>query len=370
MKEFGTLSEHEVPPGHIEFDLEPLSGLRSECGCMFGPNLDSYLRIAYFAKRMNNGLKIVKAFSKTKGATSNASDGNDMMSLSSQSRLWVCIADGHLYLYTRAGAALRGIIDLKYAHLSFVLDKNGTSDRMALSIKLAGLPPMVLSVGDPIESWRWKFAIISSYKFARDPTQHFDLYDHRSDIDKLYNDLSSSALRTYNQAKQIFAPANNTGTLSPSSTSPLPPLSISAPNSVPVSSRVSSPPLSPLRTSGSSDDGKKKRFGFEIADTRDAPTRLISPTSGANPICNTPGSGGKRNNVWSKVLKDNAAINGPKSSEGLKVLGTSRAKLTKNPSYLGSRSCKNLVEEKETLLGSQSNEHSGTPQDSALTPRR
>ena len=143
-------------------------------------------------------------FSKSKGAGGGT---GDTLSNVSQTRCWACLADGFLYLYTRQGAALRAIIDLKCCtSFQFVPDDAGTADRLSVSIKLQGLPPLILTVGDHMESWRWKFAFLNSYRYASFPLEHFDLYKHRNEMASMISDLSSDQLKkiiAHNEGKQI-----------------------------------------------------------------------------------------------------------------------------------------------------------------------
>jgi len=226
--------------------------------------------------------------------------------------------------------------------MSFVLDSNGTTDRMTVNIKLAGLPPMMLSVGDPIESWRWKFAIISSYKFARDPTNHFDMYEHRSDIDKLYNELSSSTVKLYHQKMAAVAPGPVTTTGTGTGTSSL---SVNTNNitpcnstdnsdatSMPSSARLSETSELSTNTITNSNTGGGGGGGVQRLDSVDAdPHRGISTTRGHGH--GHPGSPSpkKKKNVWLKVMKDRAtekSADKTASSTGLKVLGNSRGRAT------------------------------------------
>lgn len=204
LKEFGNVIEPEKEKrGSLEFHLEALSGLRAECGSILGPNLDTYLKIAHGLKRSNNGMRVIKALSKSK--TNSSSGGSESLADGSLSRFWCCVCDGYLYMYTRMGAALRAVVDLKVATLQFILDDLGTADRLTVSIKMAGLPPLILAVGDHIESWRWRFALLSSYRFAKDPTVIYDIYENRKEMVEMYAELSSEGLKKYlaiQEAKQ------------------------------------------------------------------------------------------------------------------------------------------------------------------------
>lgn len=195
LKEFGNVIELETEKrGTLEFHLEALSGLRAECGSILGPNLDVYLKIAHTIKRSNNGMKVIKALSKSK---SNSGTNTESLTDGSQSRFWCCVCDGYLYMYTRMGAGLRAVVDLKVVGLQFGLDDAGTADRTTVTIKMVGLPPLILSVGDHMESWRWRFALLSSYKYAKDPSITYDIYENRREMVDLYAELSSEPLKKF-----------------------------------------------------------------------------------------------------------------------------------------------------------------------------
>ena len=87
---------------------------------------------------------------------------------------------------------------------------------------MQGLPPLMLSVGDHMETWRWKFAFLNSYRYASYPLEHFDLYKHRNEMSSMFLEMCSEQLRkiiAHAEAKQIQLMQAHKKTLTNTSTS-------------------------------------------------------------------------------------------------------------------------------------------------------
>jgi hypothetical protein len=181
------------PRGAITFSINPCPQKSSECGYINGTVLEDVVKQVKIIP-INNVMWVPQTTIQT--TTSKNSDGKISLK-----KLWIAIADGNLYLYSRFGDVLKLVVNLNLVEISFSYEYDFRKGNLCtIFLKKCGYPDINFLTRKPTDNFSWIVAF-ACY-------QHTYLKNNQLDIKLVLKDLKKHDIRRLGTGhKRIQSPA-------------------------------------------------------------------------------------------------------------------------------------------------------------------